>query len=172
MGIDKALLEIDGTPLAVRAASEARAVCDAVSIVGDPARHGSLGFPVLTDRYPGIGPLGGIEAALSATHSDWNLVVACDMPGVAQSLFRTLFDNCESDPASDGAVPVGPEGRAEPLCAVYHRRCHAVILRAIEAGKYKVTDVLLLLALRYVEVADAHVFANLNTPDEFRTYIR
>ena len=166
MGVDKALLEIGGTPLAVRAASEARTVCGAVSIVGDPARHGSLGFPVLTDRYPGIGPLGGIEAALSATQSDWNLVVACDMPGVGQSLFCTLFDNC----GEDGVVPIGPDGRVEPLCAVYHRRCHPVILRAIEAGKYKVTDVLLSLALRYVQVPDAQVFANLNTPDEFGRY--
>ena len=35
---------------------------------------------VAVDIYPGCGSLGGIFSRLSATNSDWSLVVACAMP--------------------------------------------------------------------------------------------
>jgi len=40
------------------------------------------------------------------------------------------------------ALPEYPDGRVEPLCAVYHRRCHAGIVDAMKQGIRKVTDAL------------------------------
>ncbi|MES1261755.1 MAG: molybdenum cofactor guanylyltransferase, partial [Acidobacteriota bacterium] len=59
----------------------------------------------------------------------------------------------------------------EPLCAVYHRRCHPAIRAALEAGVRKVTDALREpLQIRYVRVPSRAPFANLNTPEDLRKY--
>jgi len=167
MGRDKALLDLGSGPLALRAAELVAHVCGSATLVGDPARYLALGLPVIPDNQPGLGPLSGIEAALAATPSDWNLIVACDMPSLNPSIFESLFTAAAG---ADCALPRHPEGHVEPLCAVYHRRCHPVILQALAQGTRKVTDALAPLAVRYVQTASNDPFTNLNTPDDVRKY--
>ncbi|HZL56975.1 MAG TPA: molybdenum cofactor guanylyltransferase [Bryobacteraceae bacterium] len=171
MGTDKALIEIEGRPLALRIADELAKSCGSVSLVGDPALYGTLGLPVVRDTFPGQGPLAGIEAALGASALEWNLIVACDMPALDSATIESLFAGF-----ADCSVPEYADGRLEPLCAVYRRRCHAAIRTAIESGIRRITDALLYLrdegfAIRYVRVANRAPFANLNTPDEMRRYL-
>ncbi len=174
MGLDKARAKSDGRAMALRVADEAAAVCGTVSLVGDPLLYAELGLPVIADRFPGQGPLAGMEAALAATKCGANLIVACDMPAVRPGLLEELFEAAE-DGSADCAVPMHGDGRLEPLCAVYQRRCHPAILSALEAGVRKVTDALRLfaqhsLAIRYLRVSDPAAFANLNTPDDWHRY--
>lgn len=176
MGFDKALAEIGGRPMAVRVAEAAAKVCGTVTVVGDPSRYGVLGLPVIADNFPGCGPLAGIEAALGVTTADWNLIVACDMPALDTGLLEELFAA-----GGDCAVPQYADGMVEPLCAVYHRRCHGAIRDALEGGVRKVTEALRLaearaearaLEVRYVRVHRRDPFANLNTPGDLAGYQR
>jgi molybdopterin-guanine dinucleotide biosynthesis protein A len=171
MGTDKALAEIGDRPMALRVADALAAVCDSVSLVGDPARYGHLGLPVVPDRFPGWGPLAGIEAALAATDCDWNLIVACDMPSLAPVFLESLFPHPDADSDADCLLPRHADGNVEPLCAAYHRRVQAAILAALESGVRKVTDALRPLAVNYVPAGALGTFANLNTPDELRKYL-
>ena len=139
MGRDKALLPFRGGALAAHVAAAATAAAGSVMLIGDPLKYGHLGYPVLPDRRPGAGPLGGIESALSYTAADWNLVLACDMPAISAEFLRGLLEAAERCNA-DALVPAGPSGRLEPLCAVYHRRCLATVRRALDAGVRKVTE--------------------------------
>jgi molybdopterin-guanine dinucleotide biosynthesis protein A len=170
MGQDKALIEVNGRPLTLRVADSLLANCGTVSIVGDPLRYAFLGLPVIADNLPGQGPLAGIEAALRATRVDWNLIAACDMPSLDSAVFESLFSTgCEC------AVPRYEDGSVEPLCALYHRRCHAGVLAALEAGIRRVTDALRRLesdgfSVGYVAVRDQSPFRNLNTPADLRSY--
>jgi molybdopterin-guanine dinucleotide biosynthesis protein A len=170
MGIDKARAESDGRALVLRVADTAAAVCGRVSLVGDPLLYAELGLPVIADRFPGQGPLSGMEAALAASNCDANLIVACDMPAIREDVLAELFAE-----EGDCIIPRHDDGRLEPLCAVYQRRCHPVIQWALEAGIRKVTDALRLfaqhsLAIRYLRVSDPAAFANLNTPEDWRRY--
>ena len=148
MGANKARADSDGRALALRVADKAALVCGTVSMVGDPAIYGDMGLPVIADRFPGQGPLAGIEAALAQTKSDPNLIIACDMPAIRENLLEELF-------IADGdcVMPRDDDGKdAELLCAVYSRRCHPAIRAALDAGIRKVTDALRLLedqVLRY-----------------------
>jgi molybdopterin-guanine dinucleotide biosynthesis protein A len=165
MGRDKALLDMGGQPLALRIAELLSRVSPQVSIVGDPALYCSLGLPVIPDNLPGLGPLSGIEAALGATQADWNLIVASDMPSLDAATLESLFEG-----KRDGAAPRYPDGMVEPLCAVYHRRCHAAILRALNSGVRRASDALKTLELTYIPVTSSAPFANLNTPADVNRF--
>jgi molybdopterin-guanine dinucleotide biosynthesis protein A len=66
MGRDKALVEVDGLPMASRVAAALTAAgCrSAVAVGGDAAVHARLGLSSVPDRWPGEGPLGAIVTVL------------------------------------------------------------------------------------------------------------
>jgi molybdenum cofactor guanylyltransferase len=166
MGRDKALLPFRGGVLAGYVAAAVAAAAGSATLIGDPGRYGHLGYLVLPDRTPGAGPLGGVESALSYTTADWNLVLACDMPGISAEFLRGLLDSAEQSGA-DALVPAGPSGRPEPLSAVYHRRCAGPLRQALDEGVRKLTSALASLDVRIWTVDDAAWFENLNTPEEW-----
>jgi molybdopterin-guanine dinucleotide biosynthesis protein A len=165
MRSDKALVEIGGRPLVLRVADELSKVCGFVGIAGDPAKYQQLGLPVVADEFPGAGPLAGIEASLRHTSAPWNLIAACDMPALTPEIFEMLFAA-----EADCTVPRYEDGDVEPLCAVYHRRCHPAVREALESGVRRVTEALRRLEIRYVQVASSAPFVNLNTPEDLRKY--
>src|SRR5690242_20007282 len=141
MGRDKARLPFRGGSLAGFVARTVADAADSVVLVGDPAEYAEFSCPVIADLHPGEGPLGGILTALHHTSSDWNLVAACDMPGLSAEALRQILEAAERSGA-DALVPVGPSGVPEPLCAVYHRRSLPGLEAAFAAGERKVTAAL------------------------------
>ncbi len=169
MGRDKALLTFQGRSLAEHVATQARAVTDDITLVGDIGRYANVGYPVIEDIFPGCGPLSGLHAALTCTDSDWNLILACDMPQVPAEFLVRLMARAESGQAS-AVIPVGPDAVPQPLCAAYHRRCVSAITCALENRIHKVTDGLAMLDIDFWSVPHPEYFRNLNTPEDWAAY--
>jgi len=168
MGQDKALLPFRGRALAAHVArivNQALGPSSAVTILGDPGRYSQLGYPVHADLVPNCGPLGGIVTALNLTKSDWNMVVACDMPTLVPSNLRMLVEHALGSTA-DCVAASGTAGDLEPLCAFYHRRCLAALERALRDNRLKMKDLLVELGASPVVFPPA-ALANVNTPDEW-----
>jgi len=169
MGRDKALLPFKGRVLVELIAAEARAVAGNITLIGNPALYAYLGYPVVRDIFLGCGPLAGIYTALTVTQADWNLIVACDMPGVTAEFLAQLMERAEASGA-DAVLPAGPDGMPEPLCAAYHRRSAEGIASALAQGVRKVTDGLASLQIDLWRVPHSHYFRNLNTALEWACY--
>ena len=90
MGENKAFIDFRGQTLLDRALATLRAVCDSVTIVGDPSTFASYS-PVIPDLFPGCGPLAGIHAALTHSSAELNIMLAVDMPFVSAELLRFLL---------------------------------------------------------------------------------
>ena len=91
-GRDKALIEIDGQPLALRIAERIGPAVDQVSFVGSPEKYQHLGRRVIPDAVADFGPLGGILAALEDSESEWNLLTGCDMPELTTAFLSFLVE--------------------------------------------------------------------------------
>ncbi len=91
MGRDKALLRYGSATLIQHVAERVATAVGSATLVGSPARYARLGYPVVPDNFLDGGPLAGIQAALAASAADWNLVVACDMPGVTVEFLEGLL---------------------------------------------------------------------------------
>ena len=166
MGTDKALLPFRGATLAGYIASQVREAAGSATLIGDPARYAALGYPVVADAVPECGPLGGIVTALQMTQAQWNLIVACDMPRVSAAFLSRLLVAAEQAGAAC-FVPLGPSGRPEPLCAVYHRDCLPGLHRALKSNLLKMQIVLETLRPRYAPPGELEALANVNTPREW-----
>ena len=167
MGTDKALLPIGGTTLLDHVARSVREAAGNVTIIGPPDRYSEFGYPVIRDLVENHGPLGGLYTALSATKTDWNLIVACDMPGLTAHFLDNLLQEAESSPA-DCLVPSKP-GRTglDPLCAVYHRRCLPAAKAALDRKLLKMQDFVSSLRVSIWPVPNPGPLENVNTPEEW-----
>jgi len=169
MGRDKARLPIQGRSLVEHVASQAHGVTDNITLVGEISRYANLGYPVIEDIFPGRGPLSGIHTALTQSGSEWNLILACDMPQVTAAFLDQLMARAEAGQAS-AVIPVGPDTVPQPLCAAYHRRCALEVARALEHGVQKVTEAFEAFDIDFWPVPHTYYFRNLNTPEEWSAY--
>jgi molybdenum cofactor guanylyltransferase len=169
MGRDKALLPFHGRPLAKGIALTVAQSAGTATLVGPPELYSSMGFPTISDLFPGEGPLGGILTALRHSNAEWNLIVACDMPQIGAALLVRLLDAArQSD--SDALLPVTAEGRPQPLCAVYRRTCLAPFEMAFSEGTRKVTTALAAVRCLHLPMEEVSQFQNVNTPEDWAAY--
>jgi molybdopterin-guanine dinucleotide biosynthesis protein A len=170
MGMDKAALEFEGEPLAMRVAGILSDVADRVIVAsGDGARLGWLGLEQVPDVVPEAGPLSGIVAGLEHADTPLVAVAAVDMPFVNAGLFRLLADRWSGE---DAVVPVTDRG-AEPLHAVYAASAAATLRSRLESGERSIIRALGSLRIRTVVRAEwaaadpSAAFArNLNLPED------
>ncbi|MGH2722039.1 MAG: molybdenum cofactor guanylyltransferase, partial [Actinomycetota bacterium] len=104
MGTDKALLEVEGVPLVVRAARAlATALGEVVVVTRRPAALAGLGLEVVADDPGPQTPLTGIATALRHAAGRPVLVAACDMPWIEPAFVRALVSLAgEGGPAGGG----------------------------------------------------------------------
>jgi molybdopterin-guanine dinucleotide biosynthesis protein A len=174
MGTRKAALEIGGEPLLLRVVERLRRALPEVIVVG-PRVVASLvpGVQVVPDQRPGLGPLSGLEAALSALAAPGAFVVACDMPFVAPPLVRHLARVAEQSPDLDVVALRTAQG-TEYLHAVYRATCLPLIREQLDAGQRSAGALLARLRVREVGGAEALSLDpqglsafNANTPEEW-----
>ena len=167
MGRDKALLADASGPLVEKVALEVRKAAGSVALLGDPARYGHLGLPVIPDVIAGCGPMSGLHAAVSSAETDWILIVACDLPNVDEALLGSLINE-----ARPGVRCVAAETASglEPLCAVYHRNTYIEIEAALREGRLRMRDLVAQLGAIGVET-DSRLVRNVNTEEDWRLHL-
>ena len=172
-GQDKALLEWQGRPLATHLARTVQSAAGSVTLVGSVEKYQHLGYRVIPDPVDGFGPLAGLLAALDDSTSEWNLVVACDMPRLTPDFLGFLLSQARES-AAEVLLPVDVDGMPQPLCAVYSLGVGNAIRRAVDSGVHKMTKafeslrIMQLLPEQYQKFSpDGKLFTNLNLPQDF-----
>lgn len=171
MGRDKARLELGGRSFVERIGAALACVAERVSVVGGREDFGACGLAVVPDVYAQWGALGGLHGALAACRAPWAAVVACDLPFVTGELMARLVSLAEN---FDTVVPVQPDGREQPLCALYRvEPCLRLAEELIASGERRPRALLRRVRTRRVESAEladiegaSLFFTNVNTPED------
>ena len=169
-GRDKRFQDIGGKPLYTRALNTLAAICprinlslaDKEDIIPELARFDER-IAVLHDRRL-VGPLGGIEAVLSARKSD-QLVLAADLPALkTQTLLQLTVLAGQSD--ADVFVARAREtGRLQPLCGVWKFRILSHITQYLDADRRSVHGLLDALSVAVLDVPESELI-NINRPED------
>jgi molybdopterin-guanine dinucleotide biosynthesis protein A len=167
MGRQKALIDVDGSPMVVRvAAALSAAGCAPIRLIGT-VQVGTATLPddtayaLVEDRWPGEGPLGGVITALIDAGGDV-VVAACDLAGLDAATVRAIRDA----PGADGVEAVVPTtDRLEPALARWNHRALDQLTAIFASGERALHTALGLLDI--VEVAvDPAAMRNVNTPGD------
>lgn len=171
MGSDKAFVVLSGRTLLARMLDLAREVSRNVHIVGDRSKFAAFAR-VVEDSFLNCGPLGGIHAALRASNSDLNLVLAVDVPFVSLALLQYIITRAKSFPDATVIAPRAAGG-LQPLCAIYRREFAEVAEKSLREQRYKIDALFDLVRAQIITESELEaagfsprVFRNLNTPQD------
>jgi molybdopterin-guanine dinucleotide biosynthesis protein A len=176
-GRDKALVGFGGRTMLTQTTELLASVCGEVIIVAAEGKYPDVLVPLLADRWPGEGPLGGIltalqSSALRSTESIWNLIVSCDMPFLTRDWLQFLCQRAERS-AAQVAVAESANG-LEPLCACWKTTSMPSVQAAFDSGVRKVTDAMKRLPMEVLDVSvwkrfdtKGRLFWNMNTPADY-----
>jgi molybdopterin-guanine dinucleotide biosynthesis protein A len=170
-GRDKAALSIHGRRVLDWQLEILRQVTDRIVIVGGrPERFADTGVPVIADREPALGPLGGISTALHHSTSERTLILACDMPFVTAAFLTYLAETGRDCDATMARNKLG----VHPLCAAWTTMAGPKVTRLIDEGVRKMRDAVARLRVHTVEGdalrafdPDGRLLHNINTPDDY-----
>ena len=196
MGRDKALVEVDGRPMAVRVAEAlaAAGAADVVAVGGDAGRLRAHGLTTVPDRWPGAGPLGGILTALGheaagddtddgdagnggnggdagpgeGPAADIVLVAGCDLVAPSPDAMAATVAALAADPAAAVATPVLAGRRRWDQAAWRRSRARDALAWQFEAGERAVHSSVAGARLAVVDVHGlaAEALADADTPAE------
>ena len=182
-GSDKALAEFKGKTLLQRTGELLAGACNDVHVVAPFSKYDGVAWPVISDRWPGEGPLGGILTArlyisnekgtdhTVATHS-WAVVLSCDMPFLTADFIGYLLQRA----AESRARVVVPESNngLEPLCACWRVDSLSGVQATFGAGVRRVSEAMGRLPIEVLDEStwkrfdsDGRLFWNMNTPEDY-----
>src|SRR5437879_3408490 len=180
MGRAKPLIRVAGVPLVVRVVRAALQAVDEVVVVTKATHAPSIrpllprGVALRTDSRKVQSPLVGFVAGAESLGSKCVAFLPCDLPLLSPALLETLF---AAAAGRDAAIPQWPDGRIEPMTAVYLRApAWDAAVEALDAGERANTDLIRrLLDVAYVPVAalrtvdpELDSFVNVNTPADLK----
>lgn len=167
MGTPKENLMAAGTvTLLERARTTLKEVADGPVWIARSHGFARLTREDLPDPMPDRGPLAGLASGLSSAVHPLVAVLAVDLPGAPAALFYRLYQDWLAHPDVWVTYPVVPNGRTQPLAALWHVRALPQIREALAAPSVpRLMDVMAAMPTRTVP-ADADWLINLNTPDD------
>lgn len=171
MSVDKAFVDYDGRTLLARALDLARSVTPDVRIVGSQEKFAPFA-PVVEDVFRDCGPLGGIHAALRASLTELNVMLAVDTPFVSWAFLQYLITQARGAPEATVVVP-RVDGGWQPLCAIYRREFAGAAENVLRTGRNRIDLLFDVVRTRVIEEEELEregfspaIFRNLNTPEE------
>jgi len=135
-GENKALLPLGGARLLDRIFDVYRQVfADIILVTNRPLDFLDWDATIVSDIFPERSSLTGIHAGLFYCEHPFAFVSACDTPFLRREVIELVLDRVR--PQVDLVLPCTASG-AEPLCAVYSRRCLKPIEAALRQSHMKI----------------------------------
>ena len=179
MGQDKGLLPFPDKPLIVHVLEKiSNLFSDVVLVLRDDdqqkryeeifRQNHTPNVKICLDKIEDQGPLMGIYSGLNCISADEALVFPCDSPIILKSFIENIYNYYNQ--IYDAAVPEWPDGKLEPLHAIYHKRITGKIAEILKDGVRDVQSLLLELDVRYIPVytldPSEESYFNLNYPED------
>lgn len=166
-GVAKPNIIVGGEKIIVRTLATLKDLFDEIIIVTNtPAEFTpASGCKIVADHYTGIGPIGGIHAALKAACGDAVFIFAGDMPLLSRSFIKRqklLFENVDCDilvPKTGSSV--------EPLHSIYRTSVLSLLEEYLSAANDNAVHVFFnTVNTKYMELDETeelrNMFSNIN----------
>lgn len=171
MGVEKGLLEFRGKPLVQYGIDLLSCYAGRTLLSTAHPGYGRFGLETVPDEVAGRGPAAGLAAALKYSNTDWNLVLACDLPFLEKELIELLLCNTFDYQA---VIPIH-SGNIEPLAGLYHKSLAPVFEENLDKGNFALHRILEKSRVNWVDAVALTekfpiLFTNFNTAVELKFF--
>ncbi|HRG53042.1 MAG TPA: molybdenum cofactor guanylyltransferase [Bacteroidia bacterium] len=168
MGTDKGLLPLNGSTIVGNIIRQLEPAVGKITIVANSSRYEQFGVEVIADIIPGIGPSGGIHAALHHSDRAHNFIVSCDMPFITTEAIQTIIVR----PALTEITLPFYQQQLEPLFGLYSKNCLDKWQELIRQHIFKLKDMITYFSVKRIDIDhnplfQNTLFMNVNTPADF-----
>lgn len=164
MGRNKALIRFQDKTVIEHVMAAIPARQEYIKIVtNDRELFDFLPVAAISDIHPNLGPISGVHAGLVDSPFQFNFFIACDMPLISAELLTSLL----ARHTDEDIFGLKSQRGAEPLCAIYSKKCMPVIEEQIKTGNYSLHDLFKKLPSDFVEPLDPEQLLNMNTPQDY-----
>ncbi len=185
MGCDKAGLRWGDSTFIEHSAITLQTITTApIAVVGgSETAESSAEFRFLPDAFEPNhenrrGAIIGLQTVFRNSNASWAAVLACDLPFVSGKLVERLAALRTNE--FEAIVPVQPDGRWQPLCALYRSAaCLPPVEKMLEENIWSVRELLGRIRTRLVPFTDIsdlpnseRFFLNVNTPADYKLALR
>jgi molybdenum cofactor guanylyltransferase len=167
IGGSKAIVKLQGRPLITYPLAVLQAVFDDVAIVAkaDTELPSLPGITVWVEPSAPQHPIVGIAHALALAGRRAVFIAAADMPFLTPAAVVRL---ATADPGATPAVIATHRGRIHPLLGCYQPQAAAPLAASIagDGANVALTEAVVALDPRFLEIEDAEVLFNVNAPED------
>jgi len=186
MGENKSFLKLGDTTVIEKVVDLMKSIFSEVIIVTNtPEDYKFLSIPIFEDIYKYKGPLAGIHSGLTASKTENNFVISCDIPLMTEEMIRFIVDFKTEKPVTvckaDGFIQqlAGRYSKIVLPLAEESLKDEANELR-VENQKHRKCKVLSLLDKVGAEIIEADkldfyingTFFNMNKPDDYEKILK
>ncbi len=166
MGFDKGKISIQGKDARIRLYEMLEAKTDKTFLsIRQDQKDELQGYPVLTDRFVGLGPFGAILTAFQAYPDAAWLVLATDLMGLSSSAIQLLIH--ERNPAAVATAFLNVEtGFPDPLATIWEPKAQERLMSFLRQGYSCPRKVLINSDVHLLEPQSDKWLTNYNTPED------
>jgi len=130
----------------------------------------ALGFNCIDDfPFPSEGPLCAIASGLEKIKCEYLMIVPCDCPNIPNDLVKKLYEQIRKENASIASISLN--GKIEPLFSLISTHLYDNLKENINKGVRKTHLWIQSEKHVLVESINSHQFLNINTNEDFLTFI-
>lgn len=174
MGFDKQFVQIDGMYITEYMIELLRPIFKSIILVTNkPECYHRKDVVIVEDYYKDFGPLGGMHIGLTKSQSQYNYMIACDMPYINKAYIDFMRKKLKEDNYKKSAVVTRFGDWIEPFNAFYSKALIPQIEENIMQKKQKISSLLYASEVLYIEEQTARVlspdwamFTNLNVEED------
>ncbi len=165
MGVDKALLRVDGQPLIARVLRALHGLGTVVIVGGNEDDFREMEVPWLADAHPGEGPLGALITGMKHVDAEVVVATACDLPFLRADIVDELIRQLRSSGAQVAAPLIA--GTYQWHVAAWSHDAVPTLEAAFSRGERSLRGAVNELDVVSVVFASPRDFADVDTPDDF-----
>ncbi len=171
MGQEKGLINFRGKPLIQFGIDLLRRYTDRILISSSNSGYSQFGYEMVPDILYGLGPASGLATTLTFSETDWNIVLACDLPFLEAELIEQMLEKTDGNQA---VIPVH-NGVIEPLAGLYTRELGTNFEEAISNENFALHKILANCKVHYFETERLlekypNLFSNFNTLKDLQSF--
>ena len=168
MGTDKGFLLLNNKPFVQYSIDALKPLVSEIIIVSDNPEYDVFGLKRVNDITKNAGPVAGIYAGLSASSTEYNIVLSCDIPLISTEVLQKLINAIDAD---SEIILAESNGKSMPLIAIYKKSIAETFNTFLEQDERRLRVVVNACKSKNIILENELAFTtmNVNTPNELKT---